>query len=131
MVHLSVANFHSPSVVQRDGPFCQLGHERIMGGDDQSGAIDPATVDQKAHDLLPGLAVYASGRFIGQDDFGIIDYGPGNCRSLPFSAGYLGRRKMHALFKAGLDEQFSSFLSSFDLGSRLRVQRQLYVFHQA
>src|SRR5208337_2909701 len=60
------------------GILCDLG---IMGHDNYCLSL-PVQVAKDLHDLDTGLAVKIAGRFIAEEDFWIVDQGPGNGHTL-------------------------------------------------
>ena len=98
-------------VHQPDNPVGVPGDIPVVGDDDEGLVVAPGHPDDHLHHLGGGVAVEVSGRFVGEDDRGLTDKGPGNADPLLLAAGHLGGPVLHPALEPDPDEHlFRRFL---------------------
>ena len=78
----------------------KLGHFRIVGDDDQRGALLPAGVPDQLQDFTGGLQIQVAGGLIGEQDLGRRDQRPGDAHALLLAAGHAARRVVHVALQS-------------------------------
>ena len=95
---------------------CQLGV--VRDHDDQTVGRD---FREQVHDLNAGLGVERARRFVGKDDFGVVDEGAGDGDALHLAAGKLAGLFVHVLAKPDALERLDGALrrsARYDAGKR-------------
>ena len=77
-----------------------------MRHDNEGNAFFSVDVLQEIVDVLAGMGIKVSRRFIGQDNVGIDDKGPGNSHTLLLSARKLSGPVMETSAKTDLVQQY-------------------------
>ena len=76
-------------------------------GDQHDGSSGVAgEVEQAVHHLRARMRIEIAGRFVGQQNIGIIHQGPGDRRALLFAAGEFGWTVVQAVAQAHAVQQF-------------------------
>jgi hypothetical protein len=73
------------TVQQMHNPFCMVSNGLLMRHQDNRipGLVKPV---KKRQNLYAGLGVKVAGRFVSQNDRGLVDKGSGNGNTLPLTA---------------------------------------------
>ncbi len=79
-----------------------------MRRDQEAGRFLPIDFPDQVHHLGGRFPVEVARRLVGQDQFGPVHQGAGNCDPLLLSARKLGGQKIHAATKADAVQQFAS-----------------------
>ena len=77
------------AVAHPDDVLAAFGDGRVVGGDDQGGAVLGVEAQQQVDDLGPGGRVEVSGGFVGQEQAWLQDEGAGDRDALLLAAGQL------------------------------------------
>ncbi len=115
----SVSNFNNP---RGDGS-----DFRIVR-DQNNGASLRRKFVKEVENALPGDGIEITGRFVGEDELGIIYQGPSDGDALTLSAGELKGAVVHAFLQAHPEDGCFGALTAF-FGGKARINhRELYVF---
>ena len=80
------------------------GHFGVVGHEDDRDALGVQPLEHP-QDLVAGPRIEVAGRFVGQQQCGAIDQGPGDGDPLLLAAGHLRRLVVHAIGQPDLLEQ--------------------------
>ena len=97
--------------------------------DHDNGAAFIVEPFEQRQDLLRRHAVQVAGRFVGQDEVGVIHQAAGDGHPLLLTAGELGGAVPQPIFQPDQRGQLVAALAGGRAGATLVVQRNLDVFH--
>ena len=94
------------AVIQGNDPVHASGELAVVRGDDEGLPQLPVCMAEVVEEALSVFAIQISGRFIGQNDGGIVEERAGECDALAFAARQFGRVVRHDAFEAEDGEKF-------------------------
>ena len=107
-----------------------LGDVVLVGHQDDGVAFGVQTIEQR-HDLVAGLGVEIAGRFVGEDDGGLVDQSAGDGHALALSAGEFVGLVVHAVGQADRSQCGLGALGALFGWNAAVDQRQLHVVQRS
>jgi hypothetical protein len=98
---------------QLDGSICHLGDTQIVSNHDYSEVLLRVQAAQQVQDLTSRAVVEVSGGFVGQQDLGVANEGPGDGGTLHLPPRQLARSMAETVTEANQVEQVLGFLEDF------------------
>lgn len=97
----------NPARIHHRDPVAKLGHHaEIMGDEDDGQAAFTPQLIQQRQDLRLYGHIQRRGRFIGDDDLGVVGQRHGDPHALPHAARHLVRVAVNTLFRVGNTHRF-------------------------
>src|ERR1039458_9026682 len=121
-VNLPVRQFHHPLRMRRN--------IRVVRGNDQRGLFFDAEILEQLDDFTTGVRIEIAGRFIGQEQFRLVDERAGDGHALLFAAGKFGRPVLHTVLETNPGEQVASARPGLADGSAGHARRQTDIFER-
>lgn len=103
------------------------GEGLVVGDDYESGAHRVAELEKEILQLVAVVAVEASGRLVGEDDFRIVHQGASHGRALAFAAGELGGAVGETLGEAEFRQEGAGALHSLAPGATGDKRRHCHI----
>ena len=101
-----------------------------MRGNDQRGLFFGVESFEQLDDFTTGMRIEIAGRFIGQEQFRLVDEGAGDGHALLLAAGKFGRPVLHAVLETNPGEQVASARPGLADGSAGHARRQTDIFER-
>ena len=103
-------------------------HRHLVGDNDDGDAGLFVDLFQQVQDLLGGLGIQGTGRFVAEQDRRIACQGPGNGHSLLLPAGKLGREGILLVGKTYHRQELSGLFPGLVRSHLLYAERKAYIF---